>query len=153
VILLYPDGKWINYFCSWRLYGQSEAHLRKDRSFEEHATCSKNNHNQTSVSLLCWDDYKLVFEPNKFVMSKFGNFMGKDYVRGGMFRLSTSNYSYNLNVVSMINNKMCEANVWHSRFCHIRFDTIARMSRLEIISKFNIVKGSNCQSYVQAKQS
>jgi hypothetical protein len=33
-----------------------------------------------------------------------------------------------------------------------RYDTIARMSRLELIPKFNIVKGSKCQSCVQAKQ-
>jgi hypothetical protein len=52
----------------------------------------------------------------------------------------------------MINNKICEADVWHSRFYHIGFDTIARMSRLELIPKFNIVKGSKCQSCVQAKQ-
>jgi hypothetical protein len=52
----------------------------------------------------------------------------------------------------MINNKICEADVWHSRFCHIGFDTIARMSRLELIHSFNIFKGSKCQSCVQAKQ-
>jgi hypothetical protein len=52
----------------------------------------------------------------------------------------------------MINNKIHEADVWHSQFCHSGFDTIARMSRLELIPKFNIVKGSKCQSCVQAKQ-
>jgi hypothetical protein len=52
----------------------------------------------------------------------------------------------------MINNKICEADVWHSRFYHIGFDTIARMSRLELIPKFNIVKGSKYKSCVQAKQ-
>jgi hypothetical protein len=52
----------------------------------------------------------------------------------------------------MINNKICEADVWHTRFCHIGFDTTTRMSRVELIPKFNIVKGSKCQSFVQAKQ-
>jgi hypothetical protein len=52
----------------------------------------------------------------------------------------------------MINNKIHEADVWHSQFCQSGFDTIARMSRLELIPKFNIVKGSKCQSCVQAKQ-
>jgi hypothetical protein len=56
-------------------------------------------------------------------------------------------------LTSMINNnKICEADVWHSQFYHIGFDTIARMSRLELLPKFNIVKGSKCQSCVQAKQ-
>jgi hypothetical protein len=40
----------------------------------------------------------------------------------------------------MINNKIHEADVWHSRFCHIEFDTIARMPKLELIPMFNIVK-------------
>jgi hypothetical protein len=69
------------------------------------------NKNLISVSLLCQDGYKLVFESNKVVMSKFGNFIGKGYISGGLFRLSTSDYLYNLNIVSMINNKSCEANV------------------------------------------
>jgi hypothetical protein len=110
------------------------------------------NRNLISVSLLCQVGYKLVFESNKVVMSKFGNFIGKGYISGGLFRLSASDYLYNLNIASMINNKIREAGVWHSRFHHIGFDTIARMSRLELIPKFNIVKGSKCQSCVQAKQ-
>jgi hypothetical protein len=52
----------------------------------------------------------------------------------------------------MINNKIREADVWLSQFCHIGFDTIARVSRLELIPKFNTVKGSKCQSCVQPKQ-
>jgi len=84
-------------------------------------------------------------------MSKFGNFVGKGYMSGGLFRLSTSDLSFNLKVTLLI-NKVCEADVWHSRFCHIGIDTIARMSRLELIPKFDIVKGSKFQSCVQAKQ-
>jgi hypothetical protein len=99
----------------------------------------KNDH-LISVSLLCQDGYKLVFQSNKVVVSMFGNFIGKGYISGGLFCLSTSDYSYNLNFAFMINNKICEADVWHSRFCHIGFDTIARMSRLELIPKFNYSK-------------
>ena len=85
------------------------------------------------------------------MMSKFGNFVSKGYMSGGLFRLSTSDLSYNLKIASMV-NKLCEADLWHSRFCHIGIDTIARMSRLELIPKFDIIKGSKCQSCVQAKQ-
>jgi hypothetical protein len=74
-------------------------------------------------------------------MSKFVNFIGKGYISIDLFRLSTADYLYNLNFASMIiNNKICEADVWHSRFCHIGFDIIARMPILELIPKFNIVK-------------
>jgi hypothetical protein len=60
------------------------------------------NRNLISVSLLCRDGYKLVFESNKVVMSKFGNFIGKCYISGRLFRLSTSDYLYNLNFASIV---------------------------------------------------
>ena len=106
------------------------------------------NKNLVSGSLLYRDGYKLVFESNKIVLSKFGNFVGKGYESGGLFRMST--LEYNLNVATGLNK--CEADIWHSRFCHIGFDSIARMSRLDLIPKCEIVKGSKCQTCVQAKQ-
>jgi hypothetical protein len=60
------------------------------------------NRNLISVSLLCRDGYKLVFESNKVVISKFGNFIGKGYISGRLFRLSTSDYLYNLNFASIV---------------------------------------------------
>jgi hypothetical protein len=69
------------------------------------------NRNLISVSLLCRDGYKLVFESNKAVMSKFGNYIGKGYISRGLFRLSTLDYLYNLNIASMINNKIHEVDV------------------------------------------
>ena len=108
------------------------------------------NRNLIIGSLLCRDGFKLVFESNKVVISKFGNFVGKGYESGGLFRLNTVDPNFHLNITSM--NKICESNVWHSRFCHINFVTIATMSRLEFVPKFEVVKGSKCHSCVQAKQ-
>ena len=48
------------------------------------------NKNLVSGSLLCRDGYRIVFESNKFVVSKFGTFIGKGYECGGLFRLSLS---------------------------------------------------------------
>ena len=106
--------------------------------------------NLISGSLLCRDGYKLVFESNKVVISKFGNFVGKGYESGGLFRLNTVEPNYHLNIASMC--EICESNMWHSHFCHINFVTIATMSRLEFVPKFEVVKGSKCHSCVQAKQ-
>ena len=96
------------------------------------------NRNLISGSLLCQDGFKLVFESNKVVISKFGNFVGKGYESGGLFRLNIVDPNFHLNIASM--NKICESNVWHSCFCHINFDTIARLSRLELIPKLEVVK-------------
>jgi hypothetical protein len=43
------------------------------------------NKNLVSGSLLCRDDFKVVVESNKFVVSKCGQFIDKGYVCGGLF--------------------------------------------------------------------
>jgi hypothetical protein len=44
--------------------------------------------NLISGSLLCQDGYKLMFEYNKCILSKYGTFVGKGYESRGLFRLS-----------------------------------------------------------------
>ena len=44
--------------------------------------------NLVSGSQLCRDGYKIVFESNKYVLSKYGTFIGKGYYCGGLFLLS-----------------------------------------------------------------
>jgi hypothetical protein len=57
--------------------------------------------NLVSGSLLCRDSFKLVFESNKCVLSKYRNFLGKGYESGGLFRLSLSE-----NCNNIVNNVM-----------------------------------------------
>jgi hypothetical protein len=97
--------------------------------------------NQFSVSLLCRDGFKLVFESNKCVLSKYANFVGKGYESGGLFRLSLLE-----NCNNVVNNVMNidESNVWHLRLCHINFGCMARLANLSLISKFTVAKGSKC---------
>jgi hypothetical protein len=66
------------------------------------------NRNLISGSLLCRDSYKLVFESNKVIISKFGNFVGKGYESGGLFHLNTIELNFHLNIASM--NKIGESN-------------------------------------------
>jgi hypothetical protein len=105
--------------------------------------------NLVSGSLLCRDDFKLVFESNKCVMSKYGNFVGKGYESGGLFRLSLSE-----NCNNVVNNVMNidESNIWHSRLCHINFGCMAQLANLSLIPKSTVVKGSKCHVCVESKQ-
>jgi hypothetical protein len=64
--------------------------------------------NLVSGSLLCSDGFKLVFESNKCIISKFGTFVGKGYDSGGLFRFSLS---FDNNDVNHVMND--ESNVWH----------------------------------------
>jgi hypothetical protein len=44
------------------------------------------NKNLVNDSLLCMDSFNVVLESNKFVVSKCGQFIGKRYMYGGLFR-------------------------------------------------------------------
>ena len=104
--------------------------------------------NLVSGSLLCRDGYKLVFESNKCVLSKFDTFIGKGYDSGGLFCLSLSD------VCNKVVNKVInvdESNIWHSRLCHINFGCMMRLANLSLIPKFTIVKNSKCHVCVESK--
>ena len=76
-------------------------------------------------------------------------FVGKGYESGGLFRLSLTDACVNsVNHVSQDN----ETNVWHSRLCHINFGCMTRLAGLNLIPKFNFVKGSKCHVCVESKQ-
>jgi hypothetical protein len=66
--------------------------------------------NLVSGSLLCRDGYKIVFESNKCILSKYETFVGKGYDSGGLFRLSLHDVC-NKSVNNMISN---ESYIWHS---------------------------------------
>nr|AAT44242.1 putative ubiquitin carrier protein [Oryza sativa Japonica Group] len=107
--------------------------------------------NLVSGSRLTRDGFKLVFESNKVVVSKHGYFIGKGYECGGLFRFSLSDFC-NKSVNHICGSVDDEANVWHSRLCHINFSLMSRLSSMCLIPKFSIVKGSKCHSCVQSKQ-
>jgi hypothetical protein len=96
-----------------------------------------------------------VFESNKFIVSKFDLFIDKGYVCGGLFCLSVIE-----DCNKFMNSPTCldyecndgEATIWHSRLCHINFDRIIRLSKLNLIPKIPVVKRSKCHACVQAKQ-
>jgi hypothetical protein len=115
----------------------------------------KNAHHVTSIekilfsgSLLCRDGYKLVFESNKCILSKYETFVRKGYDSGGLFRLSL-HYACNKSVNNVIS---VESYIWHSRVCHNNFGCVSRLANLNLIPKFDLVKGFKCEVCVQSKQ-
>ena len=70
------------------------------------------NKNLVSGSLLCKEGFKLVFESNKVVISKYGQFIGKGYECGGLFRLSLSDFCNK--VVNHICAPSNDTDIWHS---------------------------------------
>jgi hypothetical protein len=56
---------------------------------KERATCP-HLQKELSQRLSTRDGFKLVFESNKWALSKYGNFVGKGYNSGGFFHPSLS---------------------------------------------------------------
>jgi hypothetical protein len=54
------------------------------------------NKNLVNGSLLYMDDFKVVLESNKFIISKCGQFIGKGYVCEGLFR-----FQFLISVISL----------------------------------------------------
>nr|AAV44166.1 putative polyprotein [Oryza sativa Japonica Group] len=107
--------------------------------------------NLVSGSLLCREGFRLVFESNKSVVSKYGTFVGKGYDSGGLFRFSLNDMCNNHNAVNHISEND-ESNMWHSRLCHVNFGCMTRLANMSLIPKFTLVKGSKCHTCVQSKQ-
>jgi hypothetical protein len=107
------------------------------------------NRNLISGSLLCRNGFKLLFESNKFIVSKFGLFISKGYDSGGLFHLSMVDYCNNVvNSVSHSKLNVGEAIVWQSALRHINFDRIIQLSKLNWIPKILVVRRSKCHACV-----
>lgn len=112
--------------------------------------------NLISVSLLVQHGFKVVFESNKVVITKNGNFISKGYLRDGLFSLNVMDFDLNKIAcysfsTSSIANVECY-NTWHGRLGHVNLNTIKRMMSLELILKSVINLKERCQVCVQAKQ-
>jgi hypothetical protein len=84
------------------------------------------------------------------VLSKYRTFIGKCYDCGGLFCLSLHDDVCN----KVVNNAIIpdESNICHSWLCHVNFGCLSWLANLNLISNFNLVKGSKCYVYVQSKQ-
>jgi hypothetical protein len=131
------------------LFRHSEAYFEKDGAIEARAACPSIKKNLVSISLSCRDGYKVVFESNKSVVSRQGTFVGKGYDCGGLFHLSLMDVCFN--VVKSV-SVFDEIDLWHSRLRHVNFGCLTQLANINLIPKFNHVKGSKCHASVQSKQ-
>ena len=69
----------------------------------------------------------IVFESNKYILSKFGTFVEKSYESGDLFRLSLTDVCNKI-AYNIIN--VDETNVWHLRLCHVNFGYMMRLVNL-----------------------
>ncbi|GJZ09745.1 pol polyprotein [Tanacetum coccineum] len=106
--------------------------------------------NMISGPILSNKGFKLVFESDKFIITKGGVYVGKGYLDEGLFKLSVVTDD---NVINNNNAGTSTASVymidpsflWHSRLGHVNFRSLQRMINLVMLPKYSKDKISKCE--------
>ena len=101
--------------------------------------------NLVSGSLLNKFGFKLVFESNKFILSKGGTFVGKGYMYEGMFKLNINNM--NVSSAYMVDS----LSLWHNRLGHVNIRRLHDMTNLDLIPKHENDMHEKCKVCAQTK--
>ncbi|KAL6331736.1 hypothetical protein AAG906_016732 [Vitis piasezkii] len=108
--------------------------------------------NLVSGSLLNNHGFRLVFESNKFILSKSGMYVGKGYMSDGMWKLNVMTIiKSNMNKASTSTYMLESSNLWHGRLGHVNYDTLRRLINLNHIPTFQINSKHKCETCVEAK--
>ena len=123
---LVGDGKivYIENSSSTKVVGKGTVELKF--TFEKIVTLMDVLHvpdirkNLVLGTLLSKHSFKIVFEADKFILSKNGMFVGKGYVANGMFKLNIENENISAYLVESLD-------LWHERLGHVNFRSIQLM--------------------------
>ena len=88
-------------------------------------------------SLLNNHGFQLVFESNKFVLSKSGMYVKKGYMSDGMWKLNVmAIIKSSMNKASTFTYMLESSNLWHGRLGYVNYDTLCRLINLNHIPTF-----------------
>ena len=108
--------------------------------------------NLVSGSLLNSHGFRLVFESDKFVLSKSGMYVGKGYMSGGMWKLNVMTIiKSEMNTTSSSAYILELSNQWHGRLGHVNYDTLCKLINLNHIPTSEIDAKHKCETCVEAK--
>jgi hypothetical protein len=95
--------------------------------------------NLVSGSLLSKNGFQLVFESNKFLLTKSGMLVRKGYLSDGLFKMNV------IAIVSINENKnkssaylLESSDVWHEKLGYVNYGTLHRLINLNLLPKFQI---------------
>ena len=106
--------------------------------------------NLVSGPLLRKKGFKLMFESDKFVLTKGGMHVGKGYLADGLFKLNVM-FTNDKNKDKVSAYMVDSYNLWHSRLGHVNLKSLHRMVHLSIILKFEIDFKKKCELCVEYK--
>ena len=107
--------------------------------------------NLVSGPILSKKGFKLVFESDRFILTKAGMYVGKGYSTEGLFKLNV------LVTNTMNNNKNTSVYIvdsfvlWHARLGHVNNRSIYRMVNLNLLPKFDVNIHNKCGVCTESK--
>ena len=111
--------------------------FRKELTLNDVRHVADIHKNLVLGSLLSKNGFKLVFEFDKFVLTKSGMLVGKGYLSNGLFKMNV------MTVVPINENKnkssaylIESSNVWHGRLGHVNYGILHRLVNLKLLPKF-----------------
>ncbi|GJT59508.1 retrovirus-related pol polyprotein from transposon TNT 1-94 [Tanacetum coccineum] len=95
--------------------------------------------------------FRLVFESDKFVLSKNQMYVGRGYAMNGMFKLNVMVVKNEINKMNSSAYLIESSNVWHGRLGHVNFNLMRRLIKFNCIPNFHIDSKYKCETCVEAK--
>ncbi|GJY86548.1 retrovirus-related pol polyprotein from transposon TNT 1-94 [Tanacetum coccineum] len=95
--------------------------------------------------------FRLVFESDKFVLSKNQMYVGKGYAVDAMFKLNVMVVKNDINKMNSSAYLIESSNVWHGRLGHVNFNSMRRLIKFNSIPNFRIDSKYKCETCVEAK--
>lgn len=84
--------------------------------------------NLVSGPILSNKGFKLVFEYDKFILTRGGEFVGKGYLKNGLFKLNVLPTDVSINNMNNGSIYLLESiDLWHQRLNHVNYQSIKRM--------------------------
>ena len=94
----------------------------------------------------------MVFKSNKFLLSKSGMYVGKCYMRNGMWKLNVMTLvKLEMNKASSSGYILKSSNLWHGRLGHVNYDTLCILINLNHIPTFQFDEKHKCETCAELK--
>ncbi|GJT07091.1 pol polyprotein [Tanacetum coccineum] len=94
---------------------------------------------------------RLVFESDKFVLSKNQMYVGKGYAINGMLKLNVMVVKNEINKMNSYAYLIESSNVWHARLGHVNFNSLHRLIKFNSIPNCHIDSKYKCETCVEPK--
>ncbi|GJY86854.1 retrovirus-related pol polyprotein from transposon TNT 1-94 [Tanacetum coccineum] len=95
--------------------------------------------------------FHLVFESDKFVLSKNQMYVGKGYAVNGMFKLNVMVVKNDINKMNSSAYLIKSSNVWHGHLGHVNVNSMHHLIKFNSIPNFHIDSKYKCETCVEAK--